>query len=296
MTALTVGRTRIRAHPLALLMPVAALLLGVREEVAALMVGLAVHEAAHLLAARVLGVGVRQLSLMPFGGAIALENPYALAPAKLLAVAAAGPAGSLLALITSAALAHWHVLSPGFALALVRANLLLGLFNLLPALPLDGGRMLYALTANRLGRARAVELGIRVGYGLAAALVAMAVAGALAFHRLNLSPVFAAVFLLASASDERRALSGAHLKALLSELAPLTAPVPARVWAVGGDCPARDALRAARADALTLFAVYSGSRLTSFTDDRRLLKAVLENEGSVRVRDAVGDYSPSTSS
>ena len=285
--ALTVGRTRVRAHPLALLMPVAALLLGVREETAALLAGLAVHEAAHLLAAKALGVGVSQLRLMPFGGAISLENPYALAPAKLLAVAAAGPAGSLLALIASAALAHWRLISPGFALALMRSNLMLGLFNLLPALPLDGGRMLYALASGRLGRARAAELCILIGRALAAALVAMAVAGAAAFGRLNLSPVFAAVFLLASAGDERRALGGARLKTLLSELAPLAAPLPARVWAVGGDCPAREALRAARADAITLFAVYSGSRLVSFTDDRRLLEAILENDGNVKVGESI---------
>ena len=285
--ALAVGRTRVKAHPLALMMPAAALFLGAREEVAALLVGLAAHEAAHLLAAKALGVGVSQLKLMPFGGAIALENPYALAPAKLLAVAAAGPVGSLIALTTSAALAHWRLISPALALALVRTNLMLGLFNLLPALPLDGGRMLYALLEGRLGRARAAEVGIWLGRLTALLLVALAAIPALSGRRLNLSPVFAAVFLLASAGDERRALSGARLKALLSELKPLTAPVPARVWAVGGDCPARAALRAARADALTLYAVYSGSRLVSFTDDRRLLRAVLERNADLTIEDAI---------
>ncbi len=285
--ALTIGRTRLRAHPLALLMPAAALFLGAREEVAALLIGLAAHEAAHLLAAKALGVGVSQLKLMPFGGAIALENPYALAPSKLLAVAAAGPVGSLVALTTSAALAHWRLVSPTLALALVRTNLMLGLFNLLPALPLDGGRMLYALLEGRLGRTRAVEVGVWLGRLTALLLVALAVIPALSGRRLNLSPVFAAVFLLASAGDERQALAGARMKALLSELKPLTAPVPARVWAVAGDCPARAALRAARADALTLYAVYSGSRLVSFTDDRRLLRAVLERNADLTIDDAI---------
>ena len=59
--------------------------------------------------------------------------------------------------------------------------------------------------------------------------------------------------------------------------------MPARVVAVGGECDARLALRAARADALTLYAVYENSRLMRFTDDRRLLRAVIENDGDIAV-------------
>ena len=281
--ALTLGRTRLRLHPLALLAPVIAAMLGPRQAVLALMIALAVHEAAHLLAARALGVGIRQLDLMPFGGAIRMENPYALAPAKVLAVAAAGPAGNLAALVTAAALAHWRVLSGGMALELIRVNLTLMLFNLLPALPLDGGRMLWAMLAERLGRERAVSVGILAGRVVAVLLAALSVLSAVAAHRLNLSLAFAAIFILASADDERGALSDARLRACLGELRPIRAPVPARLWAVGGDCPARRALRVARADAITVYAVYENSRLSGFTDDRQLLRAVVENDGDIAI-------------
>ena len=284
--ALTVGRTKLLAHPLALLMPVLALALGAGSEALALTIGLAAHEAAHLLTARALGVGVSQLRLMPFGGAISLENPYAIAPGKLLAVAAAGPAGSLLCLILSAALAHWRALSPGLSLALIQANLVLMLFNLVPALPLDGGRMLYALLCDRLGRAKAAELGILLGRITAAMLAGLALAMAILHRRVNLSLLFAAAFLLASAGDERQALSGADLRALLGTLKPVAQPMPARMVAVGEDCAARAALRAARADALTLYAVYSGSRLVRLTDDRRLLEALIAGGADARVGDA----------
>ncbi|MBR1820392.1 MAG: site-2 protease family protein, partial [Clostridia bacterium] len=215
---LTIGGTRLKVHPLMLMFPVAGAMLGARDDFAALMIALTAHEAAHLLMAKALGVGISQISLMPFGGAIRLDNPYALPPGKLLAVAAAGPAGSLLALLTAAALAHWRVLSPYFALALMQVNWVLMLFNLLPALPLDGGRMLYALLAGRAGRARAAEIGIWSGRAVAALLVGMAVYPALTWGRFNLSPAFAAIFILASAADERRALGSAHIKTLLSEL------------------------------------------------------------------------------
>ena len=285
--ALTLGRTRLRLHPLALLTPVAAAMLGPKRAVLALMISLAVHEGAHLLAARALGVGIRQLDLMPFGGAIRMENPYALAPAKLLAVAAAGPAGNLAALVTAAALAHWRVLSGGMALELIRVNLTLMLFNLLPALPLDGGRMLWAVLSERLGRERAVSVGLLAGRVVAALLLALAFLQAIAARRLNLSPAFAAIFVLASAGDERDALSDARLRACLGELRPIQTPVPARLWAVGGDCPARRALRVARADAITVYAVYENSRLTSLTDDRRLLQAILERGGPITIDEAL---------
>ncbi len=278
---LSIGRTRLDAHPLTLLYALAALMLGAREDAAALALGLAVHEAAHLLAARGLGVGVSGLRLMPFGGAIHMDNPYALPPSKLLLVAAAGPAANLLAIFAGASLAHWGLLEAGFALALARVNATLMLFNLIPALPLDGGRMLYALLYPRLGRERAAELGIWIGRGAAATLLGLAVCSAVALGQLNLSPVLAAVFMLASASGEREALSGARLGTVLSELKPLSRPVPARVYAVGGDCGAREALRVARPDALTLYAVYDGSRLSSFTDDRRLLELVLEGRDEI---------------
>lgn len=283
--ALTIGRTRLRIHPLTLLFPAAAALLGARREIAALMIALSAHEAAHLLAARALGVGIRQLKLTPFGGAIRMENPYAIAPARLLAVAAAGPAANLAALVTAAALAHGRALSGQTALALIQSNLTLMLFNLLPALPLDGGRMLCALLSGRFGRDRAVQIGILAGRVVAALLFALAVASAVFARRLNLSPAFAAAFILASAGDERHALSDARLRTYLRELRPIEAPVPARLWAVGGGCEARRALRVTRADTITLYAVYENSRLTSFTDDRRLLKGILEGGSGIQVSD-----------
>ena len=285
--ALKIGRTELRVHPLALMFPIAAALLGGREDGFALPVGLAVHECGHLLAAKALGVDVPQLRLMPIGGAIQLENPYGLPPWKLLCVAAAGPAGSALALLTSAALAHWGLLSPLPALALLRVNLTLMLFNLLPALPLDGGRMLYALLSPRVGPRRAVRVGILLGRVTAAGLLAAALVGCFAPGRFNLSFALAAVFMLASAGDERRALGQSRLQAMLRRLRPISAPAPARLYAVGADCCLQEALRAARPDALTLYAVYKGSRLSSITDDRRLLEAAL-NQGDTTVGEACG--------
>lgn len=286
------GRTKLRVHPLALMFPLAAAMLGERGDVAALLTGLAVHEASHLLAARCLGVVVTGLRLMPFGGAIGLENPYALSAPRLLGVAAAGPLGSALALVAGAALAHWRVVSPALALALTRVNLALLLFNLLPALPLDGGRMLYAMLFPRIGRERAVRAGIWLGRATALLLVAAAAWGWFAFGAFNLTYALAAVFILASARDERAALGDASVGALLSAMRPIHRPVPARLWAVGGDCTVGDALRRVRPDGPTLFAVYKGSRLSSITDDRRLMEAAIRRNVNVKIGEVVWSTKP----
>ena len=284
--ALYVGRTRIIVHPLALLYPVMAAMLGSGTEAAALLLALALHEEAHLLAAHALGVGIASLRLTPFGGAMAMENPYGLPAPRLAAVAAAGPLANLLALVCAGALAHWRLIAPGFALAFIQTNLVLLAFNLLPALPLDGGRIAYALLSVKLRPKRALSFGIWMGRAVAALLLCACAAFAVAWRRVNLSFLFAAVFILASADGERQALSDTRMKAVLGTLRPIHRPVSARVLAVGADCDVHAALRAARPDAPTLFAVYKGNRLSSITDDRRLVEAALEGGPGVKVGEA----------
>ena len=112
MIELRAAGTRIRLHPLLLLLPMLAHLLGGGAEIGALALGLMAHEAAHLAAARLCRVRVEALRLMPFGGAMELGNLYALPPGRLFAVAAAGPAANLAMVCLGAALAHWRAISP----------------------------------------------------------------------------------------------------------------------------------------------------------------------------------------
>ena len=281
--SLYIGHTRIIVHPLALLYPLAAAMLGTGAEAAALMIALTFHEAAHLLAAHALGVGIASLRLTPFGGAMAMENPYGLSPLRLAIVSAAGPLSNALLLLAAGALTHWHMLSPGFALALMQTNLVLLAFNLLPALPLDGGRIVYTLLSVKLKREMALEIGIWSGRAVAAMLLITCAASAVKWHRVNLSFLFAAVFIWASAADERRAFAGTTMKTVLRSLRPIDAPVPARICAVGADCTVRTALKAARSDSPTLYAIYKDDRLSSITDDRRLVTAALTRGMGARI-------------
>ena len=112
-----------------------------------LMVSVFLHELAHALVARARGMQVRELALTLWGGHKAFTDTSA-TPFSSALIAAVGPATNL----TLALLAWWGYLAQdgvGFVALLLYvtayANTAVGVFNLLPGLPLDGGQVVEAL-------------------------------------------------------------------------------------------------------------------------------------------------------
>lgn len=158
------------------------------------------HEVAHALVARGYGIRTRDIVLTPIGGVARLEGLPRSGWAEA-AIALAGPAASL-----AIAAGAW-ALSPlagqgGLAVvlsSLLRANLMLGLFNLLPAFPMDGGRVLRGLLSERVGLLTATGFAARLGRALA---VLMGIAGL--FGGMP-SLVLVAVFVWMAGGREHRA-------------------------------------------------------------------------------------------
>jgi stage IV sporulation protein FB len=135
------------------------------------------HEFGHVLMARRFGIRTRDVTLLPIGGLASMERMPSSSGQELL-VALAGPAVNVaIALLLVAglgvsvnavdltALQIWDMQS--FLQRLAIVNIMLVLFNLLPAFPMDGGRVLRALLAMALPRAKATRIAATIGQVLA---------------------------------------------------------------------------------------------------------------------------------
>lgn len=163
------------------------------------------HELGHALMARRFGIKTRDITLLPIGGVASLERMPE-DPRQELLVAIAGP---LVNFVLAAILAVVAVLlgkpltfepaveSIPLITQLVWINLALGLFNLLPAFPMDGGRILRALLALRLSDIRATRIAAGLGQGMA---LLLGIVGLF----INPVLVFIALFLWMGASGEAR--------------------------------------------------------------------------------------------
>ena len=122
---------------------------GMLQEIIVIFASVIIHEFAHTLIGLLLGIKVVEIEILPFGGQAQIESFHGLDPDKEIYVALAGPLCSL----SLAALFYFLPLIPSssYLQLLIKLNLLLGLFNLIPCLPLDGGRILRAVMARSIG-------------------------------------------------------------------------------------------------------------------------------------------------
>ncbi len=168
------------------------------------------HELGHTLAARRYGIHTPRITLLPIGGVAQMErmpeNPW-----QEVVVAIAGPmvnvaiAGLLIygfdVAINEQALGSIESPQSSFWSRLAAVNIMLVVFNLIPAFPMDGGRVLRALLSTKMSRSKATDIAASTGQITALAF------GFIGLVSGNALLVFVAIFVYLAAGGEAQAVS-----------------------------------------------------------------------------------------
>jgi len=235
------------------------------------------HEFGHIFTARAFGVPTPDVTLLPIGGVARLAR-IPEAPSQELLIAIAGPLVNVAIAILLILLAGAHldprelaqVDSTRISLIdrLAEVNLFLTVFNMIPAFPMDGGRVLRALLAIKLGHVRATEV---------AAAIGQLVAFGLGFLGLFGNPllIFIAVFVYLAASSE------AHMVAIraMSRGVPVRAAMITEFATLTPD---------ERIDAAVETLLHTSQTEFPVIDAERRLVGVLDRQGIIRALKSLG--------
>ncbi|WP_245994193.1 site-2 protease family protein [Nocardioides immobilis] len=231
------------------------------------------HEASHAVAARHYGFEVHSITLHFLGGVTAIEGE-ARNPRQEFWIAVVGPITSLA--VGGAALALWFVTPEGLLLLTVQglagANILIGLLNLVPGLPLDGGRVLKAGVWKLTGR---VDTGV-VAAGWGGRVTALAVLvwpfvqeSVTDIETTLLDMVLAFVIAMFLWTGASQAIAAARIRTRLGEV--VARDLARRTLAVPDDLPLAEAIRRARdAQAGSIVTVSSDGRPLGVVDEAAL--------------------------
>ena len=161
------------------------------------------HELAHLLMAIGLGYKVKQVELLPFGAVARVDSLADAGATSEIMIAAAGPLASLgLAAVCYIGIneaGNWQDVCQFYG----EVNLMLALFNLLPALPLDGGRILRAILSYRRDYRDATAIVVTISHSIICILVICTGVGYWLYNTINLTMLVAAVFLFLTVRTEK---------------------------------------------------------------------------------------------
>ncbi|MBO0753810.1 MAG: site-2 protease family protein, partial [Bradyrhizobiaceae bacterium] len=232
------------------------------------------HEFGHIFTARAFGVETPDVTLLPIGGVARLAR-IPEKPGQELLIAIAGPLVNVAIGVVLLALTPTHLSTALFAAMqnpkesmidqLAGANLFIAAFNMIPAFPMDGGRVLRAMLAIRLGHVRATEIAAAIGQWTAFAL------GFIGLLNLNAILIFIAFFVYLAAASEAQMVS---LRAMSRDV-PVTAAMVTQFATLTGSEHIDEAVQTLLQTSQTEFPVVdNGRRLIGIVGRAEIIKAL----------------------
>lgn len=149
-------------HPVFVLLMMLSVATGQFIELITLFVIVFIHELGHASAAALLGIRVRSIQMLPFGGVAVIEDRGDLTAGKEILISLAGPLQNVIMMGIAAGMLSLQWWDGEFLIYFIQANAIIALFNLLPVLPLDGGKIAQALVSLFLPYYRTLVLTYRL--------------------------------------------------------------------------------------------------------------------------------------
>ncbi|MGE5554471.1 MAG: M50 family metallopeptidase [Betaproteobacteria bacterium] len=236
------------------------------------------HELAHVVVARGMGLAVESVELLPFGGVARMADFLELDPAAERSVALAGPVTNLFLAALAATLQTYRLGNPEYVRFFLQTNLVLAGFNCVPALPLDGGRILRSYLVGRCGFRRATEIAANLGRAMAV-LFALTGAVGLYLRYVNLSLLILAFFVYAAAGKERANAAWLLTRFLARKERELRERrvLPVEMLVAGEHLPVREVVRRFVPQRYHLiYLVGEGGDLTALVTEAEVISALLE--------------------
>lgn len=186
-----------RFHPLFVLLMVMSVATGYFAELLTLFALVFIHELGHVVCARYFGWKVREVQLLPFGGVAVVDDAASVPTKEELLVALAGPLQNGWMIVFAWIMRSAGVGDPAWWDYFMQANAMIGLFNLLPIQPLDGGKVLLCLLGYWFSFHPALVWSARISLLLSALMVAASLVP-LGSGGIGLNTLIVGLFLLYS--------------------------------------------------------------------------------------------------
>jgi stage IV sporulation protein FB len=179
----------------------------------AVIIAIVIHESGHILMAKCMGITIESIDIMPCGGAIHMASFFKLSLHDEVILCLAGPVANLFSAMICSVIINLGLPVNGFLSLFMAISMGLCLFNLFPALPLDGGRVLRAALARSMPIKKAGKVAALVGYTLGAGLFACGLY--VAIHgEYNIMLFIMSYFVVVGAKEEQKNIAYALMKSI----------------------------------------------------------------------------------
>lgn len=228
-----------------------------------------IHELAHILCAKAMNVKISHIEIHPFGVCAVLKNGYINDSEKEFFIAFAGPFTSLfIAMVTA-------ILKPPGWEYIFDINTCICAINLLPALPLDGGRMIKSMLTYKMGILRAYNISQKFGKVLILILLPLSLI-VLIKTKFNFSYVLITAFLAGNIYDEQKNITLITLKEILENPNKTAHLKRTKIYSASKDECARKILKLISYDYFLILNITEDGKIIATLTEEQILNGILD--------------------